>query len=84
MGAQSLLRRAEEFEAEAPNAAAPNAGPRVVLTHLIIPVLLPLSLAPGLLHGFQSSQTFLGLAEAARDGAGPLCVVGQQPAIEGS
>lgn len=72
MGVHSLLRCVEEFEAEAPNAAAPNVRPRVVLTHLIIPGLLPLSLALGLLHRFQLSQTFLGLAEQAKDGVG-LC-----------
>lgn len=83
-GVLSCLRRTEEFEAKAPNAAAPNARPRVLLSHLIISGLLPCLFTLGLLHRFQPSQTFLGLAEEAREGAGPLCTVGRQPAIEGS
>lgn len=80
----SFLRCEEKFEAETPSTAAPNARPGVILTRLIIPGLLPLLFVLDLLHGFPLRQTFLGLAEEARDGAGPLCMVGRQPAVEGS
>lgn len=72
-GFHSLLRCEEKLEVVTPSTAAPNARPAVILTHLVIPGLRPLLFVLDLLHGFPLSQTFLGLAEEARDGVSPLC-----------
>ena len=62
----SCLRRAEEFEAEAPNAAAPNARPRVVLTHVTPWISAEPNLPGDVRGGGSQSGRFVAGSQLAR------------------